>query len=382
MQRELQIPIPVCISIAIHTLLGLNAAHDAKSERGVPLGIVHRDVSPQNVLVGADGIARVVDFGVAKAASRLQTTEEGRLKGKLAYMAPEQLRNLSVDRRTDIFAMGIVLWEMLTGQRLFQSNDPAVSIARILTEPVPPPSTLRPELPAAIDEIVIRALSRDPAQRFATARAMAVALEAVVKPAGSLEVGAWVEDIAGEVLEDRGRRVAEVESISSIDAKLSGLVRASLNDGMPRESVSGLTDMSVAHSTRMPTQRSRTPMFAIGALLLIGVVATLVFFGTRPSAEGPSTAASQPAPPAPVPTPVPKAEESVAEPSPPMSSSEAPSSSEVPSAEEPAVSATVAKPTIKAPRNPVKKPGGAKPNCDPPYVMNPDGTKRFKPDCF
>jgi len=369
-QRDERIPVAVSAAIAIHTLLGLHAAHDAKSERGIPLGIVHRDVSPQNILVGADGIARVVDFGVAKAASRLQTTEEGRLKGKLAYMAPEQLRNMNVDRRTDVFAMGIVLWEMFTGQRLFQSTDPAVSIARILTEPIPPPSSVNRELPSALDAIVIRALSQEPEARFSSARAMAVEIENAVKPAGAMEVGAWVERVAGAVLEDRGRRVAEVESISSIDAKISGLVRASLADTLNRESVSGLTDMSVAHSTRAPGARSRVPLIALGLTfaLLLGVGG--LFLATRTPKAVPAASPANAAAPLPsalaisAPTPAP---------TPSAASTPAPSASVE-------VAPRTTKPKAATPTR--KPPKAAKPNCDPPYVLNPDGTKRFKPDCF
>ena len=105
-------------------LHGLHAAHEAKSERGAPLGIVHRDVSPQNVLVGLDGVPRVLDFGIAKAVTRVQSTRNGQLKGKLSYMAPEQLRGGSADRRTDVFAAGIVLWEALTGSPLVRRRGP------------------------------------------------------------------------------------------------------------------------------------------------------------------------------------------------------------------------------------------------------------------
>src|SRR5207247_8656477 len=109
-------PLPIAAAIMVNVLHGLHAAHEAKNERGEPLGLVHRDVSPQNVLVGADGAAHVIDFGVAKAAGRAQITRDGQLKGKLSYMAPEQLRGGFVDRRVDVFGASIVLWETLTGQ--------------------------------------------------------------------------------------------------------------------------------------------------------------------------------------------------------------------------------------------------------------------------
>jgi len=111
---------PVAVAVIVGVLHGLHAAHEARGSSGEPLGIVHRDVSPQNILVGADGVARLADFGVAKAAGRLHTTQEGRVKGKVAYMAPEQVRAEPLDRRADIWAAGVVAWEVLAGRRLHQ----------------------------------------------------------------------------------------------------------------------------------------------------------------------------------------------------------------------------------------------------------------------
>src|SRR5262249_10094220 len=121
--RKQRIPFRILATIISNALFGLHAAHEAKNERGEPLEIVHRDVSPHNILVGTDGVARVLDFGVAKAAGRVQTTREGQLKGKLAYMAPEQIHGTPVSRRTDVYASGVVLWEAITGQRLFTGEN-------------------------------------------------------------------------------------------------------------------------------------------------------------------------------------------------------------------------------------------------------------------
>src|SRR5262249_25686262 len=118
-QRNEKVPIPILLRIGIDVLQGLHAAHEAANEQNEPLNIVHRDVTPQNVLVGLDGVARILDFGVAKATGRSQTTEQGRLKGKLSYMAPEQIQGGAVTRQTDLFAFSIVLWELVTGARLF-----------------------------------------------------------------------------------------------------------------------------------------------------------------------------------------------------------------------------------------------------------------------
>jgi len=187
-----------------------------RSERGLPLGIVHRDVSPQNVLIGVDGVAHVIDFGVAKAAGRMQHTRDGQIKGKLAYMAPEQIRGASLDRRTDIYAASAVLWEMLAGRRLFTGDEASLMYA-VLTTPISPPRTLNPEVPAALDAVVMKGLQRNPDKRYASALEMADALEAALAPASSREVARWLERLAGQTLHQRANLVAEIESLSGAE---------------------------------------------------------------------------------------------------------------------------------------------------------------------
>jgi serine/threonine protein kinase len=207
-------PISPAIASAIvcDMLEGLHAAHEATDEEGKPLGIVHRDVSPHNVLVGVDGTARVFDFGVAKAAGRMQTTQDGQVKGKLAYMAPEQLRGESVNRQADLYAAAVVLWEMLTGEHLFGGDNEGQTVERVLFEPVPAPSQRRGNVPAALDAVVLRGLARERTRRFGTAKEMVLALEQAAAPAARSEVGGWVEVRAVDGLEDRARRVAAVEA--------------------------------------------------------------------------------------------------------------------------------------------------------------------------
>jgi serine/threonine-protein kinase len=222
-------PVRVVTAVLAAALHGLHAAHEARGEDGEPLGIVHRDVSPQNVMVGVDGLGRVIDFGVAKARGRLQTTREGQVKGKLAYMAPEQIRAGEVTRRTDVFAAGVVAWEALTGARLFAGDNEGHVISRVLAAEVAPPSSLRAEVGAELDAVVLRALQRNPEARWETARDFAVALERCGTAPPS-EVGRWVEDSAGPALAERAARVAAIERSAADRAARAPAPRAAAAD--------------------------------------------------------------------------------------------------------------------------------------------------------
>ncbi|MCU0693028.1 MAG: serine/threonine protein kinase, partial [Polyangiaceae bacterium] len=222
------IPPRLLTAVFVGVLEGLHAAHEAVSETGVPLAIVHRDVSPQNIMVGQDGVARVIDWGVATAVGRMQTTHTGQIKGKISYMAPEQITGVNVDRRADVYSTGITMWELLTGRRLFKAPNDVARLHAVLNDPIPPPGVIRPSLPSALNDVVVRATQRDPALRFNTAREMAVALENAVRPATSRDVARWVEQIAGASLRTRSARVAEIENVSGIvplckDAGTSGV---------------------------------------------------------------------------------------------------------------------------------------------------------------
>ncbi len=213
-QAGRRLPLRIVSALMTGVLHGLHAAHEAVTENGFPLGIVHRDVSPHNILVGQDGVGRVLDFGVAKAAWRAQTTRDGQIKGKLAYMAPEQLLNHEVDWRADIFAASAVLWEALTCVRLFSADEPGAVYHRVLNENIPLPSTQRSDVPSALDALVQRGLAKNPGDCFATAREMAFALERTLPPATPGEVGLWVEETARETLAKRAEQVGGIESSS------------------------------------------------------------------------------------------------------------------------------------------------------------------------
>jgi len=218
--RQERIPLRIAVAIMSGVLQGLHAAHEAKSEKGEPLGIVHRDVSPQNVIVGVDGVARVLDFGIAKAADQVHLTREGELKGKLVYMAPEQLLGETLTRRTDIFSAAVVLWECLTGQRLFESDSQSALLARARMQKVDAPSQYAPEISPQLDAIVAKGLAMSQNDRWQTARDMALALEDCIAPATTAQVGAWVEDTCSRALAERQSRIDEIEAAGA-DSNIS-----------------------------------------------------------------------------------------------------------------------------------------------------------------
>jgi serine/threonine-protein kinase len=234
------IPPAISASIMSGALHGLHAAHEAADELGSPLNIVHRDVSPHNIMVGVDGVPRVLDFGVAKAVSRSQSTRQGQLKGKVSYMSPEQMGPGPIDCRADIFAAGIVFWEALTLRRLFEADDPTGAIAKVLMAPIERPSAINPNVSAALDRVALKALNRDVNLRFQTARDFAEAIEEEVVVSTPRKVGEWVVYLGGEGLAKSSERLSAIES-SSLDGDPSG------------DSFQG------QQSQRMASQTPRTP---------------------------------------------------------------------------------------------------------------------------
>jgi eukaryotic-like serine/threonine-protein kinase len=172
-----RMPLEHALSIALGVCAGLHYAHERAGSDGKPLGIVHRDVSPHNVFLTWDGGVKVLDFGIAKAARRLSETRTGALKGKIQYLSPEQCNADPVDRRSDVFAIGILLWELTVGRRLYSGKSDLVIMKAITERAAPRPSELVHDYPAGLEAVVMQALERRPAQRFQTAEALQLALE-------------------------------------------------------------------------------------------------------------------------------------------------------------------------------------------------------------
>lgn len=191
-----RMPVELAALVGVRVLEGLAHAHGARGEDGAPLGVVHRDVSPQNVLLSFAGEVKLLDFGIARAAWR--QGEPGALRGKLAYLSPEQAAGGAADARSDLFAAGAVLHELLGGERLFRAPSEPLLLERVRAAEVEPPSRRNPEVPPELDQLVLRALARDPRDRPAGAGALAGALRPFAAGVGEQQLSRWLCDLFPE----------------------------------------------------------------------------------------------------------------------------------------------------------------------------------------
>jgi serine/threonine-protein kinase len=208
------IPIPVAVRIAMQACSGLQAAHELKDGDGKLVGLVHRDVSPQNILVTYDGVSKVVDFGVAKAtALGGGATVAGQIKGKVAYMAPEQVKGGAIDRRVDLFAMGIVLYALTTGKHPFRRESEAATMYNICApQPVMPPRKIIPDYPLELEQVVVKALSKEPDKRYQTANELLKALDLLPQTQRACtdeDVGKFVMSLFGDRRAERHAAMSE-----------------------------------------------------------------------------------------------------------------------------------------------------------------------------
>ncbi|HET7540845.1 MAG TPA: serine/threonine-protein kinase [Polyangiaceae bacterium] len=288
------VPLPIAVRIVMNACAGLHAAHELRNAKGQLIGLVHRDVSPQNILVTYDGVSKVVDFGVAKAtAMGGSATVAGQLKGKVSYMAPEQVRGEAIDRRVDVFAMGIVLYSLTTGKHPFRRESEAATMYTIASdEPVVAPSTFIPNYPPNLEAVLLKALAKDPRHRFATASEFQRALDATERANTDEDIGAFIRQLFGNRREES--RAALAEALAQADKRgprshpelaptpltrsqrrsLSefGVNEASLGDESKTFGILGTPPEELAP----PRKRGMLVLSLLTALLLAGAVAFAV----------------------------------------------------------------------------------------------------------
>ena len=216
-----KMPIEAAVYIIMEVCAGLDYAHRKCAPNGTPLSIIHRDISPQNVIVSWEGEVKLIDFGIAKAAMRAFETESGVIKGKFYYMSPEQARGDTLDHRSDIFSLGICLYELLTGHTVYREEDDVTLLSRVRRAEISPPTTMRPEIPHDLERIVMKALSRNPRRRYQTAHQLQMALSSFLysigRPFNKVQLGAWIRESF-----DRGPARSEDEaSVSYHDRFMS-----------------------------------------------------------------------------------------------------------------------------------------------------------------
>jgi serine/threonine-protein kinase len=316
-KRSALLPLGVTLRVMLDALAGLHAAHELCGASDEPLSLVHRDVSPQNILVGIDGISRITDFGIAYAASVAVSLPQRHVVGKLSYMAPEQLTGGPATRCIDVFGAGAVLWEALTGRSLFRRGDDSATAHAVVNDDIPAPSSLVPLVPEALDAIVLKALARDPAERFQTAAEFADAIEQLpIRPATSKTVAAYVEDMLGTAIAERRALIRDasghVELTSPTDRTSEAHSRVMTASGeRPIAEPRAVSDESPGPDSAsrgepgstLPTVATADPMeharlrnlLAAAMLLLVGSAVGLLLARSGPSSN-PAPAASVHAP--------------------------------------------------------------------------------------
>ncbi len=415
--RGERLPPRVVIAIVAGALQGLHAAHMAVDEKGQPLGLVHRDMTPQNILVGTDGVARVLDFGVAKAAGRVHTTRDGDIKGKVLYMSPEQLAAQPLTRTADIYAAGVVLFEALTGVRMFAGDNEGAALTRIIKNELTLPSAIAPEL-TPFDAIVRRASAAAPGDRFATAHDMARALEAVGGAASHSEVSDWVQRLCGELLDERARIVAEIERSSTrsrppLPFPSSGALKAEPASGVGAigaaggssgvtsggsgvSSVTGVSGTGVAPVVIPQSARSRslpTIALVVMGVLVVGSLTVSAVLLRRANQRSAPTQGIVAASTDVVATAAESANVATAaivrHPDAPAGAASAAGaaraeakSSTIITPMDAATATATATATASARRSTGVPANGARVNCDPPYVVDKNGHQHFIPECL
>lgn len=250
--KEAQPMIPSMLAqILSQACEGLHAAHEARDPQGSQLQIVHRDISPQNLIVGYDGSVRVLDFGIASAAEKLHTTRNGTIKGRFAYMAPEQMRGHAVDRRADIWSLGVVLWEGLSQRRMFKRDTEAETVLAVTHDPLPSLQDVGHPVPATLARIAAQALDRDRDARYSTAREMGLELSrhasSSLVPMGMPEVSLWMQRLFADRIEQKRAIMRDAANAATAQAR-SVPAPVLFSEVQPMASADGLSGLGVAQT--------------------------------------------------------------------------------------------------------------------------------------
>ncbi|MCC6806606.1 MAG: protein kinase [Deltaproteobacteria bacterium] len=295
---------PLICRIIADAAAGLDYAHTLADSNGQSYGLVHRDVSPQNIFVTFDGAVKIIDFGIAKARGRVTTTQAGFLKGKLAYMSPEQAQGIELDGRSDVFALGIVFHEMLTARPLFRADNELATIERVRNLDIPPPSSMNPSLPETLDRIVLKALARDRDLRYKTAHDLRLDIEEWLTTSQLSASAAHLVSFLREIVSAH----EELKQLETPAKDLPSVAAEPATGDVSARSVAALAAPSADDRGTRPVQRfpsaapkpapaRSTPIVIL--LAAVGLIATLVFALTQRAAPTPAlTFAAEEAPPA------------------------------------------------------------------------------------
>jgi eukaryotic-like serine/threonine-protein kinase len=280
--RRCQLPLRLCARIIANASAGLHAAHELRAKDGEMLNVVHRDVSPHNILISYDGDVKVVDFGVARAKSNLHTTNTGTVKGKFAYMAPEQARLAEVDRRADVFALGIVLYEITTRHRLFRADTEAATIAKVLAAEILPPSRIVNDFPQRLESIIMRSLQRDPNRRYPSAEQMQEALESYIIESGPPLMQSAIGQLCRNVFADR---ITQKRDLLRACEQVSDVLPEAELPSNPTLTMGGATVSHVRQLQEQRTRRRRLVALAVAGVFFGAalVVLGMVFLRPTPS---------------------------------------------------------------------------------------------------
>lgn len=284
-------PLPIAARIIANTAMGLHAAHELRDDTGEPARVVHRDVSPHNIFLLYSGSTKLMDFGIASSQDRYDEEKTGidELKGKLAYMSPEQMCRHALDRRSDIFSLGIVLWEITCGARLFKRGSEGETAIAVLSEPIPKPSSVRDDYPPALEKIVMRALERDVDKRYTNASEMAADLEEYIASTGRAtgvpQIEAFLQSVFPTAVGDHSTTLRKAASLlKGMDAE----PRAFTSDGGDAEIE---VTLSTDHPPPLPPPAERRPwlMFAAFGSVVLAVVLGIAVWTSREPPEPANT---------------------------------------------------------------------------------------------